>query len=34
MVAQVKNVIINEPVFFLVSVGAQLIINGASSPNV
>jgi len=34
MVPQVKNVIINEPVFFLESIGAQLIINGASRPNV
>lgn len=34
MATQVRNVIINEPVFFLVSVGAQLIINGAIRPNV
>jgi len=34
MVPQVKNVIMNEPVLFLESFGEQLIINGASRPNV
>lgn len=32
--AQVRNVIMKEPVFFLQSVGAQLIISGATRPNV
>jgi len=34
MVPHVKNVIMNEPVLFLEPIGAQLIINGASRPNV
>lgn len=34
MAPQIKNVNMNEPVFFLESVGAQLIINGAIRPNV
>lgn len=34
MLIQVRNVIMNEPIFFLESVGAQLIINGATRPNV
>jgi len=34
IVTQVKNVIINEQVFFLESFGAQLIISGATRPNV
>lgn len=34
MATQVRNVTMNEAVFFLESVGAQLIINGAIRPNV
>lgn len=34
MATQVENVIKNEPVFFLASVDAQLIINGATKPKV
>lgn len=33
MVTHTRKVIMNEPVFFLSS-GAQLIINGATKPNV
>lgn len=34
MATQVRNVIMNEPVFFFELFDAQLIINGATKPNV